>query len=79
MKIILKSSLIFSSLVFFVPSLHGRHSLAPIQNTLAFPILEINSLTYDAGLVKPGDKVEGIFIVKNNGNADLEIKSVSPT
>jgi hypothetical protein len=37
------------------------------------------SLTFDAGLVKPGDKVQGVFIMKNLGDSDLVIKSVSPT
>ena len=36
-------------------------------------------LTSDAGLVKPGDKVQGVFIMKNLGDSDLVIKSVSPT
>ena len=38
-----------------------------------------DSLTFDAGLVKPGDKVQGVFIMKNLGDSDLVIKSVSPT
>jgi hypothetical protein len=37
------------------------------------------SLTYDAGQVKPGDKVQGVFTMKNLGDSDLVIKSVSPT
>lgn len=37
------------------------------------------SLTYDAGPVKPGDKIQGVFIMKNLGDSDLVIKSVSPT
>ena len=38
-----------------------------------------DSLTFDAGLVKPGGKVQGVFIMKNLGDSDLVIKSVSPT
>ena len=37
------------------------------------------SLTYDAGPVKPGDKVQSVFIMKNLGDSDLVIKRVSPT
>ena len=38
-----------------------------------------DSLIFDAGLVKPGDKIKGEFIMKNLGDSDLVIKSVSPT
>ena len=43
------------------------------------PEIKFKSLSYDAGLVKPGDKVKGSFIIENRGKSDLEIISVTPT
>ena len=43
------------------------------------PKIFIKSMTYDAGLVKAGDKVKGIFLIENQGDSSLVIKKVAPT
>ena len=42
------------------------------------PKLVIDSLTHDFGEVKAGEPLSYQFKVKNEGGADLEIKSVTP-
>jgi hypothetical protein len=42
------------------------------------PKLVIASFTHDFGEVKAGSPLEFTFIVKNQGKADLLIKSVAP-
>jgi hypothetical protein len=42
------------------------------------PKLVIESATHDFGEVKAGTPVSYSFIVKNEGTADLQIKSVAP-
>ncbi|MBI3654250.1 MAG: DUF1573 domain-containing protein [Acidobacteria bacterium] len=42
------------------------------------PKLAIDSFTHDFGEVKSGTPLEFTFIVKNQGKADLLIKSVAP-
>jgi len=48
------------------------------KDTLS-PEIKFKSLSYNAGLVKPGAKVQGSFLIENRGKSDLEIKSVTPT
>ena len=43
------------------------------------PKLAIASLEHSFGSVKPGQPLTYTFKIKNNGQADLEIKSVSPS
>lgn len=42
------------------------------------PKLVIASFTHDFGEVKPGTPLEYSFVIKNQGKADLLIKSVAP-
>lgn len=42
------------------------------------PKLVIESLTHDFGEVKSGEPLSFIFRIKNEGGADLMIKSVTP-
>jgi hypothetical protein len=42
------------------------------------PKLSIKSFTHDFGEVKSGTPLQHSFIVKNEGKADLLIKSVAP-
>ena len=44
----------------------------------AAPKLVIESYTHDFGEVKSGDPLRYAFKIKNDGNADLLINSVSP-
>jgi hypothetical protein len=44
----------------------------------ATPKLVIESYTHDFGEVKSGDPLRYAFKIKNDGNADLVINSVSP-
>ncbi|NIA31222.1 MAG: hypothetical protein GWP06_15100 [Actinobacteria bacterium] len=43
------------------------------------PKISFQSTSIHVGLVKPGDKAQGEFIVENKGNADLVLKRVAPT
>ena len=43
------------------------------------PKLIIKETTFDAGVVNPGDKVLGTYLVENQGTADLVLKRVAPT
>jgi hypothetical protein len=42
------------------------------------PKLVIDSFTHDFGEVKAGTPLNYSFVVKNQGNANLEIKNVAP-
>jgi hypothetical protein len=48
----------------------------PAQN--GEPKLVIESFTHDFGEVKAGTPLEYSFVIKNQGKADLLIKSVAP-
>ena len=43
------------------------------------PEITLETKDIDIGVVEPGEKASGVFIVENKGNADLEIKRVAPT
>ena len=58
--------------------LFASSPLQQMGNT-GVPKMVFDSLTYNAGIVKPGDNIQGKFIIKNKGNGELVIKSVSPT
>lgn len=45
----------------------------------ARPRLAVDAITHNAGDVKTGETVSHDYIIKNVGNADLEIKGVTPT
>lgn len=55
----------------------GPASMAQEKKT-AQPKLVIESLTHDFGEVKSGEPLSYQFKVKNEGGADLLIKSVTP-
>jgi hypothetical protein len=65
-------------LLFALQIFYASDYLHAEKNTDTAKIV-FDSLTFDAGLVKPGDIVQGVFIMKNLGDSDLVIKSVSPT
>jgi len=68
-----------------IPLLIAQHfyasdlSLNELKKGNPSPKIEFNTTSLDIGLVKPGDKAQGVFIIKNTGNADLVIKRVAPT
>lgn len=66
-------------LLFFAWQLFYTPDTLQAEEDNGTPKLVFDSLTFDAGLVKPGDKVQGVFIMKNIGNSELVIKNVSPT
>ena len=73
--------LLYVHIIYYVIVLNPLSVLIAFQtnkDTLS-PEIKFKSLRYDAGLVKPGDKVQGSFIIENRGKSDLEIKSVTPT
>jgi hypothetical protein len=52
--------------------------IASAQEQNGVPKLVIDSETHDFGQVKSGTPLSYSFKIKNKGNADLLIKSVSP-
>jgi hypothetical protein len=73
-----KTKYLMILLLFALQIFYTSDFLQAEKNTGTAKIV-FDSLTFDAGLVKPGDKVQGVFIMKNLGDSDLVIKSVSPT
>lgn len=57
------------------------HAFIPIQSGKkpGVPKMVFKSLIYDAGLVEPGEIVQGVFVVENKGDAELIIEDVQPT
>lgn len=66
-------------LLFFALQISCASDMLHAENNNGTAKIVFDSLTFDAGLVKPGDIVQGVFIMKNLGDSDLVIKSVSPT
>ena len=64
--------------LFALQIFYASNYLQADKNTSTAKIV-FDSLTFDAGLVKPGDKAQGVFIMKNLGDSELVIKSVFPT
>jgi hypothetical protein len=58
----------------FATAVWGQES--PAQN--GQPKLVIEAFAHDFGEVKPGAPLQFSFIIKNQGKADLLIKSVAP-
>ena len=51
----------------------------PAQAENGKPRMVLTEVTYDAGEVfRTGEKLEHAFVIKNQGNANLEILSVTP-
>jgi len=50
-----------------------------IPESRSAPKIAFQSTSVHVGLVRPGDKAQGEFIVENKGNADLVLKRVAPT
>lgn len=64
------------SLLCCIATAQTRHNS---DSTKALPKLVIDSLEFDSGLMKEGDKVIHSFKIKNEGQSNLEILSVSPS
>jgi hypothetical protein len=65
--------------LFFAIQFFDASDFLHAGNNKGIAKIEFDSRTFDAGLVKPGGKVKGEFVLKNLGDSDLVIKSVSPT
>jgi hypothetical protein len=64
--------------IIFLLSLLLAFAVAAMAQSSPAPKLVIESFTHDFGEVKAGTPLEFVFIVKNQGKADLLIKSVAP-
>ncbi|HXG94080.1 MAG TPA: DUF1573 domain-containing protein [Blastocatellia bacterium] len=53
-------------------------AIAAVAQSGPAPKIAIDSPTYDFGEIKAGTPLRHAFKVKNEGKADLEIKSVAP-
>ncbi len=53
-------------------------ALMPAVAATAGPVIELKETSVDVGEALQGQTVEGIFWIDNPGDADLEIKKVSP-
>ena len=60
------------------PALYASMPLQTGDNN-GLPKIVFESESYNAGLVKPGDKVQGLFVIKNEGAADLVIEKIVPS
>jgi len=69
----------FIILLLFALQIFYASDFLQAENNNGTAKIVFDSPTFDAGLVKPGGKVQGVFIMKNLGDSDLVIKSVSPT
>ena len=77
---ILRGKIIVIPLVLLFTLQHLNALILIDQNSTSdAPKMVIQSLTVNAGTVKPGDIVKVDFQINNRGNADLIIKRVAPT
>jgi uncharacterized protein DUF1573 len=64
-------------LVLALPSL-GRSQEKQNERPPGEPKLVVEGATHDFGIIRPGTQLRHSFTIKNEGTADLVIKSVSP-
>ena len=76
---VLFSMLLFDLFVLAHPQLAWASLLVNQNNNPGTPLIVIEPVVVDAGIVKTGDSVQAEFMVINKGTADLVIKRVAPT
>lgn len=72
-----KITLIVMLLVFALPAA-GWSQEKQNERPPSGPKLVVDSVTHDFGVVRPGTPLRYSFAIKNQGTADLIIRSVSP-
>jgi len=74
----MKFKKIYALMIFMLFSSSNMLMAFQTQKDTLSPEIVFESLSYNAGLVKPGDSVKGSFIIENKGKLDLEIITVTP-